>query len=36
MAMAMMAVDVLRGVEVMTDGNGDDGCGCSGRGGGDD
>jgi len=26
MAMAMMAVDVLRGMEVMTDGNGDDGC----------
>ena len=36
MAMEMMAVDVLGGVEVMTDRYGDDGCGCTGRGGGDD
>jgi len=30
MAMEVMAVDVLGGVEVMTDGNGDDGYGCEG------
>jgi len=30
MAMEMMAVDVLGGVEVMTDGNRDDGCRCDG------
>ena len=28
MAMEIMAVDVLGGVEVMTDGNGEDGWGC--------
>lgn len=30
LATEIMAVDVLGGVEVMTDGNGDEGCGCDG------